>query len=382
MRKQTVLLVLELVVPLVLIILWVAFGSSCGPSVAQVGGVCLVYELEDGCDALVTGTDRDRFCDIVRDRLNPRGEVNLEVSFLDDGRLEVLIPHASLSDRRRRSNYLFQWERLSTELTQEEAESLEAVLDRPGAQRHAVISQLQQSHQDLWMALNKVVLAYDAYALVAQRLRLDDPCEVTAMLAGRGQLELRVLPLVNDMGDLSDSAIVRERQRLHEHGSDNWRAVGLDQGYLWLPIRRRVAELMPNAINGSYLGDRYVLVSNNPAEYVTITEGGWEVESAEVDFDNEGHWAVRVVFKGTGGDYFTNFALLNMDRVLAVIVDGEIVSITTVDAVVRGRLAIWGDLSWNAATDLVVKLQAGVLACGLNTATAEVSEVLAPGQGQ
>ena len=233
--------------------------------------------------------------------------------------------------------------------------SLAEARTRSAAQQQ--IDLLKEQHPARAEGLTALTAVYLDYAAVAGRL--DDPEDLKRLLQGSGVLEFRILPRLSE-GDPSSADIQRYRELLAKYGPTSKSG---DENYVWTKIKSPEDFPVGELIVDQFAGQLYVLAANGPA-YTLLHESGpdaWRLRKARVGNDNLGKWAVDFSFNPIGAGRFWDLTKSNIDRILAILLDDEIISAPGIRSAIGERGQITGQFSMQEVQDLVDMLNAGSL---------------------
>lgn len=177
------------------------------------GGSTLVYQVE-----LRPGDPPDlmeRVRQLIKQRVDPQGVLDVSVSVVGSNRLEVSMPLASGQSRALRQEY----EASLEELTQSAltAERLERALRLGGAERAGELERLARGSAERQAELQSGAVAFDAARAAAEEFAAARPrFEEAIAAAGRGVDEARAAGLPQDV-----VALLEENKRAAERGLED-----------------------------------------------------------------------------------------------------------------------------------------------------------------
>ncbi|MFB3893981.1 MAG: hypothetical protein ACE15C_18385 [Phycisphaerae bacterium] len=129
-----------------------------------------------------------------------------------------------------------------------------------------------------------------------------------------------------------------------------------EAGYLWLPARSGAA--FDQLITADHGGQKYVLLSNQPAD--VMLPGGWGLQSVQPDRDEMGRPSVLFRFDAQGAALFEKLTKAHVGQVLAIIVDGKVLSAPVIRSVIRDSGIISGTFTDDEVNRLAAALKAGM----------------------
>lgn len=217
--------------------------------------------------------------------------------------------------------------------------------------------------------------AYTAYEKV--KGPLDDPADLITLLRGSGVLEFRIAPNPSVMPDAATY-----RKQLSEKGP----RTGRDKPYIWMQCDRddngnisfaetsrlrQQLEEDPSAyfasrglIGEEYNGEYFVLLANTPDASLTQAQQGWELSRAFPDRDEYGFSAVSFRLNAVGGSLMGDLTGNHMKELMAICLDGKLISAPTINGRINGSGIITGGsggFSANELNYLIRTLNAGAL---------------------
>jgi beta-lactamase regulating signal transducer with metallopeptidase domain len=154
--------------------------------------------------------------------------------------------------------------------------------------------------------------------------------------------------------------------------------------YIWLPISGELTN-GPQLVTGEYNGQKYVLVSDKPGQ--TMVPGSTASGSPPSGEGNDA-WGLAKVYATTdamnlpavgfemddrGAELFSAFTKANIGNVLAIVVDGKVISAPRLMAALGKHGMITGRFSEQEVKDLVQALKAGMVPARPLSATARSS---------
>jgi biopolymer transport protein ExbD len=174
-------------------------------------------------------------------------------------------------------------------------------------------------------------------------------------------LEFRIAPTRDEL----DGEAEARWKRVLEDGKvgawwereEKWREPLLER--LWLPVTTPSANT-EGLVVGEYDGVKHLLVSNKPADIMLRGTGGgaWGLEAVEAV--NASGAGVVITFDESGGKRFKALTGANIDRALAVVVDGEVVSVPVIRSAMAEGVILCGLRDMEQANELAAKLEGAV----------------------
>lgn len=172
-------------------------------------------------------------------------------------------------------------------------------------------------------------------------------------IVAREPLEFHVLPGTDgDLPGLTEKAIKKYRTQLEEEGSIPGKARG--DSYQWARVDKDF-RIIPNCIQGQYMGETYVLLSAKPEE--SLCAHGAEVSPG---VDEMGRPCINFRLDPKGSDLFYAFTKNNIHKSLAILINGTVYSAPMVASAVAGRGMLAGQFSKEKVEQLIVALGAGM----------------------
>ena len=238
--------------------------------------------------------------------------------------------------------------------------------------------------------LERALEAFDAYA--ENRSGLDDPADLERLLQGSGVLEYRIVPEQAEVpGDIEEL-----RRQLRERGPDALEV----PGFVWLPINKptdwtqtypQYESLLEDpeaffASQGIIAGYRpadnqiYLLLFDRPGKRLTDAEGDWALASSLPTTDQLGRRAIGFRMDPRGGERMGELTGNNLQKQMAVILDGRVYSAPNIQGRITRNGIIQGQFSQRELNYIIRTLNAGSLQASLSDEPISRS-VLAPELG-
>jgi SecD/SecF fusion protein len=276
--------------------------------------------------------------------------------------------------------------------------------EKPGTSpRDIALADLLAKHPDRQNEITDLVAAYDAY--YSTKRPLDDPNDLIRLLQGQGVLEFRIAA---NPGEAPDANAMR--QTLKERGP---RATAADAPLKWFmiddpskwindsvesihrqdtdrPKKEIEAELqaqlkadpasffMAHAglIAGSDGKNYYALLFDTPDKSITNRVPGWSLTNAYPTQDsNTGFPAVGFQLNDTGGGLMGDLTKNNLQRSMAIVLDGRVYSAPRINQQIRDSGIITGRFTRKEIDYLVNTLAAGSLQAKLSDQPIEVRTI-------
>jgi len=187
---------------------------------------------------------------------------------------------------------------------------------------------------------------------------------VTPPVAGR--LEFRIAPRPSDLNE-AEQASYRDWLKAGrvgfwwKDGRLRGRIAGRMPDHAWLPVSGDLTNA-PQLMTGEYDGRKYLLVSDKPDQTMVPGEGqdAWGLAKTYLDHDSRNDPAVGFVLDDRGAERFAALTQAHVQRVLAIVVDGRVVSAPTLRSALGAAGMITGTFTEEEALDLARALRAGM----------------------
>ena len=206
--------------------------------------------------------------------------------------------------------------------------------------------------------IDAVAKAYEAYAAV--KGPLDDPNDLIAMLRGSGVLEFRILASAG----LPEAAEYLEtlRTRGPRAGGDKpWRWFVIDNPERFAGEAKDFRALQDNPqayfatrgiVGAEYAGSYYVLAGNRKDTSIRREDGKWSLTNVGADRDEFGFNAIAFRLDTLGGQLMSALTAANLQRPLAMVLDGRIISAPNVRSQIGDSGIITGGQGGFSATEM------------------------------
>ena len=249
--------------------------------------------------------------------------------------------------------------------------------------REAALEALKEAAPDRVAELERVVAASDAYDQV--KGPLDDPNDLIRLLRGAGVLEFRIAATAGERPADAE----RYRALLAEDGP----RAGRGEPWRWFPVRDpmdfldgrerkpfrdaleaapdQAAEILTQAnsraryVFAQHDGDVYMLLANTRGLALT-GEDDWTLSRAGVGADQNGAPSVNFGIDPAGARLMGAMTKANLQRQMAIVLDGEVYSAPTLQGAISSQGSITGNFNNDEARALVKTLQAGSLSSTLS----------------
>ncbi len=212
------------------------------------------------------------------------------------------------------------------------------------------LASLNEAHPNRTDDIQNARETYQAWAKLRQTL--GDPSTLKRMVAKAGVLEFRIAPFAPGFqalgrdgqpsdklaaDRLSSAKLTTLLASLEANGPEG---ISKDEPYAWFPVRDE-GQPFPNIVTARYGGRKYVLLYTRPDKVMLADRGdaGWVLKDAKEDFDyDQGRPAVSFTLDGTGKKLFGRLTSENVDRQMAILLDGEVYNAPHIQtAIVQGR---------------------------------------------
>ena len=168
-------------------------------------------------------------------------------------------------------------------------------------------------------------------------------------------LEFRIVPDTASP-DLSTEELERYRKDLAENGP--LASKRRTDESAWFPVRPNT-NLPPVGITEEHEGEKYVLLHNRQP-YVMTPEQGWALTSVEADTDAMGRLAVHFAFDEKGAELFYKLTEANLNKALAAVIDGQVVSAPTIMSAIHSEGVITGRFTEQEVDKMIQALRKGM----------------------
>ncbi len=262
--------------------------------------------------------------------------------------------------------------------------------------RELALTKLIADHPQRKDQINELVAAYDAY--FSTKRPLDDPNDLIQALRGQGVLEFRITARADEVPDAE-----LYRQTLKERGprgqlpSPNFKWFAVDSGALneWMEhavesehmkdedrpikaIQKEITELATRDpatffmrydgfIAGTDGRNTYLLLWDTEQKSLTEKQKGWQLTKAQSSPDpTTGFNAVSFTLDETGGGYMGELTKNNINRAMAIVLDGRVYSAPNIHSQINGSGQITGKFSPAQLSYLITTLDAGSIGAKLS----------------
>ncbi len=196
---------------------------------------------------------------------------------------------------------------------------------------------------------------------------LEDPEDLKRLIAKAGVLEFRIAPFSPEVGE-GFSLPAADRDRYEEQLLTEGPMVGRGRKdpYQWFKIREDPKDYGRLVIAPDEGGEYYVLLSDRTNDKLT-REKDWQLDDAYPTQDSNMTPAVGFNFDVRGATLFATLTSVHKGHAMAILLDDEVYSAPTIQAVISDSGIITGRFSPEDVNDLVRTLDAGSLPARLNS---------------
>jgi hypothetical protein len=169
-----------------------------------------------------------------------------------------------------------------------------------------------------------------------------------------GVLEFRIAPCrsgsVLGPSPLTDQQIAGFRRDLAENGPAA--SLERDDKFVWVKIMPSVELHNPDQVIEEYQAMEYLLVHNWPP-FVMSSKMGWGLQSINKNAkDDMGRSAIGFQIDRDGADRFYDLTSANIDRAVAIIIEGKVVSAPHIATAIRSHGMIAGSFTAEQIDDM------------------------------
>lgn len=223
--------------------------------------------------------------------------------------------------------------------------------EAPISPRQAELNKLKAKHPALAGQIEAVAKAFAEYSKVKGQGQIDDPNDLIALLKGSGVLEFRIGAVPGEVPQEQ-----RYRDQLRQRGPK----AGFKEEYRWFVVDdvggfaeepRQLAGLKANpegyfasrGLVGQMHGkDYYLLLANTAGRSLTREQSGWELSRAGAIRDESGYPAVGFSLNRTGGELMAELTGGNLNRPMAIVLDGRVISAPSIRSQIHDSGQITG----------------------------------------
>jgi len=252
-------------------------------------------------------------------------------------------------------------------VTRREERSLRGQSDGPAkvqARRAALSQYLDELYEKFPDRKEDIKRAVDLYSeWDEQRVTLGDMSDLKRLVQKAGVLEFRIAPFspfagVGGEDVLSQADLARLEDILQTEGPEGMEREAED--YRWLPVQEGAT--FPGMVVKSYAGQKYLLVYNRADKVMLAdpTAGGWRLTRARPDRDENGQPVVSFAVDPVGASLMATLTGANVNRHMAIILDGIAYSAPSIRTQISDRGMITG-VEPEEVSELVRTLRAGWL---------------------
>jgi preprotein translocase subunit SecD len=113
------------------------------------------------------------------------------------------------------------------------------------------------------------------------------------------------------------------------------------------------------AVIEEYQGQRYILVSNQP-EQIMAADGSWGLLAVYPSQDAMGRRAIGLELDEAGAEKFYTLTRNHIDRAMAIVLDGQVLSAPSINSAIRSRAIITGKFTEREIRNMIIALQKGM----------------------
>ncbi|NQV36184.1 MAG: hypothetical protein HQ515_26060, partial [Phycisphaeraceae bacterium] len=184
-----------------------------------------------------------------------------------------------------------------------------------------------------------------------------------------GKLEFRMLYNTASSGRFPRMTKVEEqmeRNRFKDKGPFDGAAKR--QSYVWLPLRRPGPSgwNLMGAVIEAYEGQQYLLVSNEPNEIMTA-DGSWGLLAVYSQKDYMDRLAIGLELDQPGSEKLHEITSQNIDRAMAIVLDGQVLSAPTIASAIGKGALITGQFTEQEVRSMTISLQKGMRPRSMDT---------------
>jgi SecD/SecF fusion protein len=215
----------------------------------------------------------------------------------------------------------------------------------------AAIAELKKQNAEFpsrLAAIDQYAKAFDAYEKDSGRL--DDTTDLKRKLRGAGVLEFHILAA---QGEVPQDQLTKMYDRLKPGGAGP--AIQSGDTLRWFEFdKKSEAKLGGRNITASYRNKEYVLAWITPEKSLDHREGQkpWALTSASEGQGSNGESLVNFAFDAQGASDFGNLTQANLQKPLAIILDGKLISAPNINSMISGSGQIDGGSDGFSRTEL------------------------------
>ncbi len=169
-------------------------------------------------------------------------------------------------------------------------------------------------------------------------------------------VDFRIAPKKGS-GEIGDDQI---KQYLETLSSQGPKPADSQTNYQWFPVKEGKDTIFTkDLISGEYQRIQYVLLHTQKHKVMLHTEG-WGVRIAALARDPFKHPKIDLQLDARGADLMGRLSEANIDECLAVLVDGEIVSIPMIKSKVQYHVGIFGSFTEDEASRMAKAIWIGM----------------------
>ena len=245
--------------------------------------------------------------------------------------------------------------------------------------REVALKALKDEFPHLSSQIDSALTAYDAYH--AQRTTLDDPEDLMRLLRGAGVLEFRIAVENSNPEGVNVQQLRDQLREKGPEGTDSpvarWFPINELKQWYKTPAQLAALEANPEVffanfgggglVAAKYEGQYYLLLYTRPDRAMTHDQGTpWTVESTGISIDRLGRNAVAFRLDVAGGQLMGRLTGSNIDKPMAIVLDGQVYSAPNINSQITGNGVIEGEFSQTELSYLTRVLAAGALEARLS----------------
>ena len=261
---------------------------------------------------------------------------------------------------------------LSNYVSKDEAEALKKAgksdeVSQRNKQYKRDIDTLLKNHAD---RKDEILALKDSYEKWAEnREQLGDPNDLMRLIRKSGVLEFRIAPKIAEITDAP-----KYQEQLAREGAEPGRE--RNDPFVWFAVHSKDEKFAEQGLlTANYAGKQYVLLHNREGNMMLNPPGGreWTLEDAQPTQGSNGGNAISFTFDARGADIFAALTKAHLQQPMAILLDDEIYSAPTIQAVISAKGEITGSFTPQEASELAKTLRSGSLPAKLNPEPLAVS---------
>ena len=233
------------------------------------------------------------------------------------------------------------------------------------------LERLKAQYPQVADELTGLINAWNEYN--SQRRGFDDAEDLKRYMRGAGVLEFRIAIEPNQQQQ--QGMIDQQRADLAERGPEapsspvaRWFRINDLKQWYQNPGELALLRANPEAffarrdlVAAEYEGEYYLLLSDRDGEKLTRQSGPWQLKSASRTTDNLGRPAVAFGLDAPGGQKMRSLTGNNIDKPMAIVLDGEVYSAPNIQSSIGTSGQITGTFSEQEISYLIRVLASGSL---------------------